>query len=119
MKWALRLPRCSFPVKKYSPASFKVKYAVTGTSVSHSKSLVTWFINHLTVTFSETRDTTFYQHADTVLKSGAKATTYNDLIGSIYVTGVLKVTDNDAENKSKTEVKKILHYQIINWYEIL
>jgi hypothetical protein len=93
--------------KNDATGSYKVRYSVTGNSVTQFKISYNLTDKYLLIPFTGTRDTTFYQPAGTALKLDAKATSHNDLVGSIFVNDVLKVTltDNDADNDSKTQVK--------------
>jgi hypothetical protein len=87
--------------------NYKVKYSVTGTSVDQFNITNNLDAHSLTTPFDGTKDTTVYLPAGTVLKLDAKASSHNALVGSIYVNDaiVATLTDSDADNDSKTQVK--------------
>ncbi|MDP4265694.1 MAG: hypothetical protein Q8941_24455 [Bacteroidota bacterium] len=86
--------------------TYKVRYTVTGDSVTQFK--ISLFGNDvfLQTPFSGTRDTTIYVYFGADLRLDAKAVDSN-LAASIYVNDVLKATgtDPDADGDGKTEVK--------------
>jgi hypothetical protein len=86
--------------------TYKVRYTVTGDSVTQFK--ISLFANDvfLQTPFSGTRDTTIYVYFGADLRLDAKAID-SSLVGSIYVNDVLKATgtDLDTDGDGKTEVK--------------
>ena len=87
--------------------TYKVNYSVTGTSVDQFNISNNTDAHSVTTPFSGTRDTTVYVPSGSTLKLDAKASSHNALVGSIYVNDsiVATLTDSDADNDSKTQVK--------------
>ena len=99
--------------KDNNSTQYKVKYVVTGDSVNQFKISQDATDDFVKSDFSGTKDTTVYVQFGAVLKLDAKANDHN-LVGSIYVNDVLKVTgtDLDSNQDNKTEVK--IDYTIAN-----
>jgi len=92
--------------KKDKENIYKVKYTVTGNSVNQFKITQGGTDNFVSTPFSGTKDTTVYLSAGVLVKLDTKADN-NNLVGTIYVNDVLKVTatDTDLDGDSKTQVK--------------
>ncbi len=97
---------CSKSSNSSHSTTYKVKYTVTGDSVTQFK--ISVFANDvfLQTPFSGTRDTTIYVYYGADVRLDAKGIDSN-LAASIYVNDVLKATgtDPDANGDGKTEVK--------------
>ena len=93
--------------KEKESTTYKVKYVVTGTFVNQFKITQGTTDNFVATPFSGTKDTTVYMQSGTMLKLDTKAENNNNLVGTIYVNEVLKVTgtDLDIDGDGKTQVK--------------
>jgi hypothetical protein len=101
---ALTLFACT---KEKHEGEYKVKFSVTGTTVEQFKTSCGLTENNVATPFAGTRDTTIYVQAGTALKLDTKASSHEALSASIFVNDavVATLTDADADNDSKTQVK--------------
>jgi len=89
-----------------SSYTYKVRFVVTGDSVTQFTISLNAYDNTVSTPFSGMKDTTIYVQFGANLRLDAKAIDSN-LVGSIYVNDVLKATatDKDSDGNGKTEVK--------------